>query len=70
MPSFDPTLVNLYLVAVFTLATIALVVSIGVATTEVVRHGRLRGTVTSPCGPTRQLAGRRPSWGDRGSERA
>jgi hypothetical protein len=40
MLSFDTTLLNVYLIGVFSLAGIALVLSLGVATTEVVRYRR------------------------------
>ena len=42
MLSFDTTAMNVYLVGVLTLAAIALVLSLGVVTTEVVRNRRIR----------------------------
>ena len=42
MLSFDTTAMNVYLIGVFTIAAIALVLSLGVVTTEVVRNRRLR----------------------------
>ena len=42
MLSFDTTAMNAYLIGVFTIAAIALVLSLGVVTTEVVRNRRLR----------------------------
>jgi len=42
MMSFDSSLVNAFLVAVFSLAGVALVLSLGVLGTEVVRNRRLR----------------------------
>jgi len=53
MLSFDTTVVNAYLMCVFSIAAIAVVLSIGLATTEVVRGGRLRvngGATTSGSG--------------------
>ncbi len=44
MLSFDTTAMNAYLIGVFAIAAIALVLSLGVVTTEVVRHRRLRLT--------------------------
>ena len=44
MLSFDTTAMNAYLIGVFAIAAIALVLSLGVATAEVVRHRRLRLT--------------------------
>lgn len=44
MLSFDPTMMNLYLDGVFSLAVIALALALGAATTEVTR--RLRPTLT------------------------
>lgn len=38
MPSFDTTVMNTYLVSAFSLAAIALVLSLVVVATEVVRH--------------------------------
>jgi hypothetical protein len=64
MSSFDTTVMNTYLVSAFSLAAIALVLSIAVVATEVVRH-RPRPTVGPhraarpapsrvPCATTRQ----------------
>ena len=44
MLSFDTTAMNVFLIGVFTIAAVALVLSLGVATTEVVRHRRIRLT--------------------------
>jgi hypothetical protein len=42
MLSFDTTAMHVYLIGVFAVAAIALVLSLGVAATEVVRHRHLR----------------------------
>ena len=44
MLSFDTTAINAYLIGVFTLAAIALVLSLGVVATTVVRNRRIRLT--------------------------
>ena len=50
MESFDITLMNLYLIGVLWLAAIALVLSLGMATTEVVRSRRSARSVPGPAG--------------------
>ena len=44
MLSFDTTAMNVYLISVFAIAAIAVVLSLGVVTTEVVRNRRIRLT--------------------------
>ena len=44
MLSFDTTTMNVYLIAVFTIAAIALVLSVGVVSSEVGRNRRIRLT--------------------------
>ncbi len=44
MLSFDTTAMNVYLIGVFAIAAIALVLSVGVVATEVVRNRHLRLT--------------------------
>jgi hypothetical protein len=44
MLSFDTTAMNVYLIVVFTIAAIALVLSLGVVAAEVVRNRRVRLT--------------------------
>ena len=41
---FDTTAMNVYVIGVFTIAAIALVLSLGVVATDVARHRRLRLT--------------------------
>ena len=40
MPSFDPTMMNIYLYGVLALAALALALALGVATTEIKGKGR------------------------------
>jgi hypothetical protein len=68
MPSFDTNPMNIYLIIVFSLAVMAVVVSIGVAATWIVRHPWIRRTRagSSPeragarSQPTVDVQGRRP----------